>query len=75
MLHIVNHPDLEFRHCIHKPTQQRFAVAPEDGSVETLHGTMTFRKGDPIVESPDGNTYYCLTEEAFAAAYDVPETT
>ncbi len=73
MLHIVDVPALEFRACIHKPTAQRFAILPISGSVETLHGTMTFRKGDALVVGVDGESLYCLTPEAFAAAYEVPD--
>lgn len=73
MLHIVELPDLEFMACIHKPTSQRFAILPLDGSVETAHGTMTFRRGDALIVGADGHTLYCLTPEAFAAAYTIPD--
>lgn len=71
MLHIVNRPDLDFANCIHKPTLQRYAVAPDGGTVETIYSQMAFRKGDVIMESMDGNSYYCLTLEEFTGAYDV----
>lgn len=59
-----------FLPCVHRPTQQSYVIAPDHGSVETLHGTMTFRKGDYLLTSPDGNTLYCITAEAFAASYE-----
>ncbi len=70
MLHIVRRPrNLRFQPCVHKPTEQEFAILPEDGSVETSHGTMTFRRGDPLLVGVDGKTLYTLSKEAFAAAY------
>ncbi len=71
MLHIVSRPKrLKFKKCVHRPTEQQFAVLPENGSVETAHGTMTFRKGDMLLVGVDGKTLYALTPEAFEPAYD-----
>lgn len=70
MLHIVRRPrKLRFQKCVHKATAQQFAVLPEDGSVETSHGTMTFRKGDRLMVGADGKTLYALSARAFEAAY------
>jgi hypothetical protein len=71
ILHIVERPrDLTFRRCRHKPTEQEYAVLPHGGSVETIHGTMTFRKGDRLIVGSDGHTLYALTPEAFKAVYE-----
>ena len=71
MQHIVKRPrGLQFRNCRHKPTDQQFAVLTEDGSVETKHGTMTFRKGDVLMIGSNGKTLYTLAVEDFKDAYD-----
>lgn len=65
----------EFRPCIHKPTHQEYAVAPCDGTIETAHGTMSFRRGDAVLVGVDGETMYALQPHSFVAAYDVPLVT
>lgn len=74
MRHIRNRRDtngLAFYRCAHKPTRQWYSIALEGGSVETLHGTMTFRAGDHILQGADGETLYVITAKAFVDAYDV----
>ena len=69
MLHIVGRPPLVFSPCVHKRTRQEYTFAPSDGTCETVHGTMSFRRGDAIVIGANGSVYV-LTRESFEAAYD-----
>lgn len=70
MIHIVEKPEgLEFKPCVHRSTRQRYAIMNAAGSVETIHGTMTFREGDYLIEGADGETLYVLTPAAFRLAY------
>jgi uncharacterized protein affecting Mg2+/Co2+ transport len=72
MLHLVDRPStIQFLPCLHRPTEQLYAIAPDHGTIETVHGTMSFRRGDYIMIGANGSLY-AITAEAFAEAYQIP---
>ena len=56
--------------AVKKPIAVDFEFASEDGSINTLEGKMSYKKGDAIITGVQGERYACR-RDIFDQTYDI----
>lgn len=56
--------------AVKKPITVEFEFASEDGSINTLEGKMSYKKGDAIITGIKGEKYACR-RDIFDKTYDI----